>query len=123
MKALSIRQPWAWLVIHGYKDIENRKHHFGVRGEFLVHASKQPAANYDEICRQVLEVFEIEIPPFEELPKGALVGKSEITDCVTESDSPWFHGPNGLVLKNSEAFGEPIPWKGRLGFFNVDLEL
>jgi hypothetical protein len=43
MKALSIRQPWAWLILHAGKDIENRDRkprnpalHF--RGSFLIHA-------------------------------------------------------------------------------------
>jgi hypothetical protein len=40
VKALSIRQPWAWLIVNGQKDIENRcwKTHF--RGKIYVHAAK-----------------------------------------------------------------------------------
>ncbi len=38
--ALSIRQPWAWLIINGYKDIENRSWPTNYRGTFFIHASK-----------------------------------------------------------------------------------
>ncbi len=41
MKALSIRQPWAWLIANGYKDIENRSWRTNFRGEFLIHAGKK----------------------------------------------------------------------------------
>jgi hypothetical protein len=37
---LSIRQPWAWLVAHGWKNIENRTWPTGFRGRFLIHAAK-----------------------------------------------------------------------------------
>ena len=40
MKALSIRQPWAWLILHGGKDIENRDWATRFRGRVLIHASK-----------------------------------------------------------------------------------
>lgn len=39
MKALSIRQPWAWLIANGYKDIENRSWRTNYRGPVLIHAS------------------------------------------------------------------------------------
>ena len=38
MRALSIRQPWAWLIVNGHKDIENRSWRTKYRGPFLVHA-------------------------------------------------------------------------------------
>lgn len=40
-KALSLRQPWAWAVVHGYKDVENRSWSTKHRGPLLIHASKQ----------------------------------------------------------------------------------
>ena len=46
MKALSIKQPWAWLIVNGYKDIENRTWKTNYRGTFLVHASK----GFDDVC-------------------------------------------------------------------------
>ncbi|WP_229215634.1 ASCH domain-containing protein [Duganella sp. CY15W] len=48
MKALSIRQPWAWLIVNGYKDIENRSWSTNVRGKVLVHASKGAPATHPD---------------------------------------------------------------------------
>ena len=40
MKAISIRQPWAWLIVNGYKDVENRTWYTSHRGPLLICASK-----------------------------------------------------------------------------------
>lgn len=57
MKALSIKQPWAALVVHGIKDIENRTWSTKRRGEVLIHASK--AANQDIVDKYVEKYPEI----------------------------------------------------------------
>ena len=50
--ALSIRQPWAWLIVNGYKDIENRDWKTHYRGRFYVHAGKQfDKAGYADVQR------------------------------------------------------------------------
>src|SRR3972149_11819690 len=41
MKALSIIQPWAWLIVHGHKPVENRRWPTSFRGQFLIHAGKK----------------------------------------------------------------------------------
>ena len=49
MKALSIRQPWAWLILNAGKDIENRSWYTSVRGRVLIHASKgMTLAEYED---------------------------------------------------------------------------
>ena len=93
MKALSIRQPWAWLIVNGHKDIENRcwKTHF--RGKIYVHASKgMTRGDYlaCEICCS--DIPGAELPPFETLERGGIVGTVEIVDCVDQDASPWFFG-------------------------------
>jgi hypothetical protein len=55
------------------------------------------------------------------LPRGAIIGEVDIVDCVTESQSPWFVGPYGFVLRNPAAYKEPIPCRGMLGFFEPTL--
>ena len=40
MKAITVRQPWAWLLIQGTKDIENRDWPTNVRGQVAIHAAK-----------------------------------------------------------------------------------
>ena len=41
MKVLSVRQPWAWAIIHGGKDVENRNWDTKFRGRLAIHAGKQ----------------------------------------------------------------------------------
>ncbi len=115
MKAISIRQPWVALILNGSKDVENRSWPTNIRGRVYVHAGKQ-------VDRQALSTinrsFSFRMP--EDL--GAIVGSVEIVDCVTESDSPWFTGPYGFVLANPVKFENPIPCKGQLRFFNVEVQ-
>lgn len=116
MKALSIRQPWAWLVVNGYKPIENRPRPLKYRGRILVHAGKK----FDlEGYRFVRANFpDIQMPRLEEFQLGGFVGSVEITDCVAQSESRWFFGPYGYVLENAETM--PFaPYKGQLGLFTV----
>jgi hypothetical protein len=129
VKALSIRQPWAWLIIHAGKNIENRTWATNYRGRILVHASKGMTLSEYMSAQNTLDTAKeispstapwanIELPKFEELERGGFVGLVNIVDCVDESQSPWFFGPKGFVL----AKPQPMPfstWKGRLGFFDV----
>ena len=115
MKALSIRQPWAWLIANGYKDIENRTWDTKFRGRIYVHTGQRIDPNDFQRQREHVRTSGIMIP---ELVTGAVIGEVDIVDCVTQSDSPWFDGPCGLVLANPVAYVKPIPCKGQLGFFN-----
>ena len=112
MKALSIQQPWADLIVWGGKDIENRSwrlpnHMVGQR--IHVHAGKR-------LDRATLDFFNMTVPA-ERL--GALLGTVKITGCVTESDSEWFSGPYGFTLADPAPHLHPIPCRGRLGFFQA----
>jgi hypothetical protein len=40
MKAISVRQPWAWAIIYSTKDIENRGWPINYRGDILINAAK-----------------------------------------------------------------------------------
>ncbi len=112
MKALSIRQPWAWLIVHGGKDIENRKWNTKYRGRFWVHASKTVDTDAMVKYRDV-------IPKISDLKFGGIIGSVELVDVVTQSDSKWWIGPKGFVLKNPlpDSFSE-LP--GSLGFFEPE---
>lgn len=125
MKALSIRQPWAWLILNAGKDIENRSWPTRYRGRVLVHAGKQfdldgylwVMAN-TEIGLDMPSIYSFETAgDF----LGGIVGAVEIVDCVQASTSPWFNGPHGFVLANPQ----PLPFqpcRGALGFFTPHFE-
>jgi hypothetical protein len=114
VRVLSVRQPWAWLIVNGYKDIENRTWSTKYRGGIIIHASaKKPSADYlAEIRRET----KVKIPESFEL--GGVVGFAELVDCVTESKSRWMQGPIGWKLRQ----GHPLPFvllKGKLGLFRL----
>lgn len=123
--ALSIRQPWAWLIVHGYKDIENRDWYTTFRGRLLVHAGQTLTRRYyEETCAEldVVGLIPHDMPAYSDMLRGGFVGWTRVVDCVEEHPSPWKQeGTYGFVLRDSR----PIPfvtWKGRLGFFNVPRE-
>lgn len=137
MKALSIRQPWAWLIVRPditdrqmraeyfandmIKSIENRDWPTKTRGRVLVHASKgMTYREYADVQRflESISSLNIQLPPASELQRGGIIGSVEIVDCVTQSDSDWFFGRFGFVLSDAH----PMPFikcKGKLGFFDV----
>ena len=117
MKALSIRQPWAWLIVYGGKDVENRTWKTNYRGPVLIHASKtlDVYVYNDEFLKHT--AFNDVVAA--ELRIGGIIGIADLVDCVTESDSEWFTGPYGFVLENVKS----LPFKamrGRLGLFAVE---
>lgn len=120
MKALSIRQPWAWLIVNGHKDIENRSWLTKQRGVVFVHASKgMTRDDYDAATQTIgFAGLDINLPAFEELERGGIVGTVEIVGCTVLSTSPWFFGPYGFKLVNAVAL--PFqPMAGKLGFFET----
>lgn len=115
MKALSIQQPWAWLIVNGHKDVENRDWPTRMRGRIWIHAGKKfDDEGYAFITRSFPH---IELPPRAAFPRGGIVGQATITDCVTGYNSPWFFGDFGFVLKDAVPV-DLIACAGALGFFN-----
>jgi hypothetical protein len=117
--ALSIRQPWAWLIVNGVKDIENRTWPTRFRGEFYVHASKGMTRDEYESAWWFAEKAargKFILPKPEDLERGGIVGRAEIVDCVRHSDSLWFVGNYGFVLRDASRLNFR-PCKGALGFF------
>ncbi|EOL8937010.1 ASCH domain-containing protein [Cronobacter dublinensis] len=124
MKAISIRQPWAWLIVNGYKDIENRSWRTKYRGPVLIHAASGLTKHeYNaalEFCRSVNPNLPVNMPLYEKIERGGIVGIATITGCVDSSPSPWFFGPKGFTLIDSQ----PLPFcpmKGKLSFFETGL--
>lgn len=115
---LTIKQPWAWLIVQGYKPVENREWKTQKRGPLLIHASKEvDRAGYEWVRQNLPEIFG-KIPPPWQIEKGGIVGAAMLTDCVTKHISIWFFGKYGFVLDNPT----PLPFypmKGQLGFFKA----
>lgn len=138
MKALSIKQPWAWLIVDSIKDIENRTWVTKFRGRVLVHATTPRFDNWYDTPLTNDQILTLpHIYPFPTV-FGAIIGSVEIVDCVINHTSIWaeksvYHGEvvekvNGeceiikpiynWVLANPIIFPEPIPAKGKLSFWD-----
>jgi len=121
--ALSIRQPWAWMIVHGWKDVENRDWPTRFRGRFLVHASKGMTRDeYDEgqLLARAIRGMDAILPRAAELHRGGIIGSVELVDCLTydTASSEWFVGNFGFLLARPEVL--PFrPYRGQLGFFEA----
>ncbi|ATE84691.1 hypothetical protein B9J07_25420 [Sinorhizobium sp. LM21] len=123
--ALSVRQPWAWCILHAGKDMENRTWRTRFRGSIALHAAKGlTKAEFEDCLATVHEISETQpftpgltMPALDELPRGGIVGVVDIVGCVNNDKSAWFFGPYGFCLANPRPV-EFVPVKGELGFFD-----
>lgn len=125
MNALSIRQPWAWLIVNGFKDIENRDWPTSRRERFIVHAGKGMTRDEYAGALDTIDYVgrtDIILPAFEQLERGGIVGIVDLADCVQHSKSKWYFGRYGFVLRNAKPLPF-VPFKGQLGFFAVPEEI
>lgn len=145
MKAITIKQPWASLIAHGIKPIENRSWKTNFRGTVLIHASAKASGTlYELLNEKQIEAIEnhwTAAPPFPDRPTSAIIGKVDIVDCVINHPSIWAEQTSGCfvgnnffykkgtkitynwVLANAVLFDEPtLGVKGKLSFWDYDLE-
>ena len=61
MKTLSIRQPWASLIVEGFKDVENRSWRTPIRGEIAIHAS---ASKTEDDWEDAIDYYDLDIEFF-----------------------------------------------------------
>lgn len=125
-KCLSLKQPYAELIVSGKKTIELRTWNTKFRGEFLIQASK---AINKEACERN------KIDP-KSLIRGAIIGKATLYDVKTylnknsflRDKNKHFADPKstnykyGFLLEDAKRFRKSIPLLGKLGFFNVEYE-
>jgi len=120
MKALSIRQPWAWLIVQGFKTVENRSWRTHYRGPILIHASQGMTRDeYHFACSIARAAGMKNLPARDRLLRGGIIGRAHLVDCVPHHDSPYFFGPNGFVLENPEPL-KFFRMPGKLSLFEVD---
>ena len=115
MKCISVRQPWAWLIVIGFKPIENRTWSTKHRGPLAIHAGVAWSSEGEDFA----ERFGI-ICLREQLTLGAVVGVVDLVD-IAPSSSKWAM-PNCMHwhIANARTI-TPIPMKGRLGLFDVEI--
>lgn len=134
MKTISIKQPWASLIAHGIKNIENRtwkcpEKYIGTR--VLIHASSTPAfSSWDTLNNeQIFSKDESYLKDINicDIPLGAIIGSVEIVSCEQNHRSIWAEkGVWNWALTNPILFDKPISCKGKLSFWeyhNINFEL
>lgn len=128
MKALSIRQPYAFAITMGFKPVENRDWPTRYRGAVLIHAGKKEETDDVElVLRQIADQTNSALSTLERGYNshrflGGIVGAATISDCVTAMNNSWFFGPYGFVMTEAK-WCAPVPCKGALGFFDVPLDV
>lgn len=132
MKALSLTQPWATLVAIGTKRIETRSWQTSFRGRIYIHAAKKFPRWAQDLAQETQPFADVLNRPNEELPRGALVAIANLVSIYrTETDimmdpqerafGDYTPGRFAWVLEDVEPLQHPIPYRGALGLFNVDL--
>lgn len=141
-KAISIKQPWAYLICAGIKDVENRTWATKYRGRVYIHASAKPVGQYfnegvftaDQL-NYLIQSKKINL--IEKVQLSAIIGYVDIVDCVEDHISiwaehwvlkEWHNGVRGgtydqrvynWVLANPVLFDKPIlNVKGILSFWD-----
>ena len=118
LKALTLWRPWAWAIIAGHKDIENRgwapTYHIGQW--IAIHAGRTyDMDSVDTICSKI---------GIAKIPSAGhdqgIVGVAQLVDVVQEHSSTWFVGPHGLLLANVTKFRRPIEVRGQQGLWDPD---
>lgn len=114
MRCLSIRQPWAWLIVHGWKPIENRTWSTSYRGPLLIHAGASVSIDSYAQAQRLTDRLGIDLPVLDAFERGGIVGQATLVDCLSSHTSPWFEGPVGWLFRDAT----PLPFrasKGQLG--------
>lgn len=124
MRIITLKQPWATLIIHGYKKYEFRSWKTNYRGKILIHAGK--GIDKDGIER----VKHLNL----EYPTSKILGEVEIVDCIKLNkdingkiikEDPIIYGNNenregyAWVLNNNKILNDDRVVKGRLGIWNI----
>ena len=133
MKALSFTQPWATLVLLGAKRYETRSWQTLYHGPLAIHAARTfPQAARTlfrlEPFRSVLAAAGIH--HWRQLPRGAVIGVVELRGCLPvelvpalgpeeEAFGDYRPGRWAWELATPTPLAAPLPWRGRLGLFDV----
>lgn len=135
MRALSVRQPWAWAICHG-KDVENRSKGTKHRGLLAIHASKSAPYREDVQDPRIVDLIVANGLDDAASAQGAVVAVAELVTCHLSPDfggtcgatrplcSPWaerdvYH----WQLADVRPLREPVPCKGMLGLWRLPDEV
>jgi len=114
VKVVSVKNPWAFALVAGWKTVENRAFPVRHRGPLLIHASLSRSDLGAESDRMPA------LPPYDELVYGAIIGAVELVDCVRldeVADLAYAIGPWCWLVANPRRLPAPHTCRGRLGLW------
>lgn len=133
MKALTILEPWATLIVEGKKLIETRNWDTDYRGKILIHSSKTQMrdSNYFNYVSCFVDntdfhrgciIGEVELYDIIPVTQGLVdvVSKNNYIDLITSEFSTCKYA---WLLKNAKIYDKPIPTKGSLGLWDINIEI
>lgn len=122
VKCLTIRQPWAWLIVNGHKNIENRSWSTNYRGPLVIQSSKGIGSirELSETCNWVEHETGIALPG--DFSLGTVEGIVTLSDVIT-TGTGFYADPGSFhwVLTNPKIL-TPSDIKGKLGIWNLSLK-
>ncbi|MDZ8139811.1 MAG: ASCH domain-containing protein [Nostoc sp. DedQUE04] len=125
MKAISVRQPWAWAIIYALKDIENRGWpiHYSLSRR-QIHAAKTCTKKEYQLAKEFCQSMGVVIPELISLRRGQVIGIVTIVDCRFSQVASGWGMPEQYhwQLENPREI-TPIPYIGQLGIFEVPDDL
>lgn len=125
MKVLTIKEPWATLIINGYKKYEFRSWKTNYSGKILIHAGMGTETN----MLNKIKDYDLKYS------NGAIIGEAYITDCILVNEkfnkklkslNPAIYGQNNHIgiytwqLDKIKKYDSPILVKGKLGLWNYE---
>lgn len=123
MKALTIKQPWAWAIMAGHKRVENRTWPCGIASQWLlIHSARNASRAYLHESLGHLRmggVSWMKLDRWQDV-RGAILGAVWLKGCqrgplnMSFAEGPWCY-----LLDQVVTLDQPIPYQGQLGFFNV----
>jgi hypothetical protein len=122
MRILTVKNPWAYALAAGWKDVENRSWWTGHRTTDLSSAVAIHAGLDVDMDWESIYPAGAPRPPYTlALPRGAIIAVADLTDVVTDSTSPWAQeGQWHWTFANARTLTEPIPYTGGLGLRHLD---
>lgn len=127
MKVLTIREPWASLIVNGYKEYEFRSWKTNYRGKILIHAG----LSFDASIAKRFDKYNLQYQ------KGVIIGEADLVDCILVDDNfiRKLREINPIVyersnhnetyswkLENIKKYDKVIPATGKLGLWNFNEE-
>lgn len=126
-QAITVRQPWAWAIMHAGKDLENRTRRLCAPGWYFLHAGKNPGiSEYERVAYIIKRDAGVDVPSCidaqaHKIPYGGVIAAMKFGEWVEQSPSRWFIGPKAVQIEAVV----PLPFqpgRGAQGVFPWDHE-